>query len=68
VIFVVGAQKLVPTLDAARARIYDHCLPLENVRATNAYGMGSSVNKILEIHEDDPGRIHIVLVRQVAGF
>jgi hypothetical protein len=68
VIFVVGAQKLVPNLDRARERIYQHSLKLEDARAIAAYGMNSSVGKILEIHQDLPGRIHIVLVRQVVGF
>jgi hypothetical protein len=26
------------------------------------------VGKILEIHQELPGRIHIVLIRQVVGF
>ena len=68
VIFVAGAQKLVPTLDAARDRIYGHSLVLEDARAVAAYGQHSTVGKILEIHSELPGRIHIVLVRQVVGF
>ncbi len=68
VIFVVGAQKLVPTLEAAHERIYQHSLVLEDARAIAAYGQHSSVGKILEIHQELPGRIHIVLIRQVAGF
>jgi len=68
VIFVVGAQKLVPTLEAAHERIFQHSLKLEDARAIAAYGQHSSVGKILEIHQELPGRIHIVLVRQVAGF
>lgn len=68
VIFVVGAQKLVPDLEAARERIYLHSLKLEDARAIAAYGQNSSVGKILEIHQELPGRIHIVLVRQVVGF
>jgi hypothetical protein len=68
VIFVVGAQKLVPTLEAAHQRIYRHSLKLEDTRAIAAYGQHSQVGKILEIHQELPGRIHIVLVRQVAGF
>jgi len=68
VIFVVGAQKLVPTLEAARDRIYSHSLVLEDGRAVAAYGQHSYVGKILEIHAELPGRIHIVLVRQPAGF
>jgi acyl-CoA hydrolase len=68
VIFVVGAQKLVPTLEAARERIYQHSLKLEDARAIAAYGQNSSVGKILEIHQELPGRIHVVLIRQSVGF
>ena len=68
VIFVVGAQKLVPTLEAAHQRIYQHSLPLEDARAQAAYGQRSQVGKILEIHQELPGRIHVVLIRQRVGF
>jgi acyl-CoA hydrolase len=68
VILVIGAQKLVPDLDAARQRIYQHSLKLEDARAQAAYGQHSYVGKILEIHQELPGRIHIVLIRQPAGF
>ncbi len=68
VIFVVGAQKLVPTLAAAQERIYQHSLPLEDARAQAAYGQHSQVGKILEIHQELPGPIHVVLIRQQVGF
>src|SRR6201981_3428792 len=68
VIFVAGAQKLVPDLEAAHERIYQHSLPLEDARAQAGYGQHSQVGKILEIHEELPGRIHIVFIRQVVGF
>src|SRR6266705_2105478 len=68
VIFVAGAQKLVPTLDQAHERIYQHSLPLEDARAQAAYGQHSQVGKILEIHTELPGRIHVVLIRQPVGF
>ena len=68
VIFVVGAQKLVPTLEAAHQRIYQHSLILEDARAQAAYGQHSSVGKVLEIHQELPGRIHVVLIRQSTGF
>jgi acyl-CoA hydrolase len=68
VIFVVGAQKLVPTLEAAHRRIYQHSLPLEDARAQAAYGQHSQVGKLLEIHQELPGRIHLVLIRQPVGF
>src|SRR6266568_122181 len=68
VIFVIGAQKLVPNLEAARERIVEHSLKLEDARAYAAYGQNSRIGKILEIHQEDPGRIHVVLVRQSVGF
>ncbi|HUE28000.1 MAG TPA: LUD domain-containing protein [Solirubrobacteraceae bacterium] len=68
VIFVVGAQKLVETLDDARDRIFEHSLKLEDARALAAYGQNSTVGKILEIHQERPGRIHVVLIRQSVGF
>ena len=68
VIFVVGVQKLVSDLGAAHERIYQHSLVLEDARAIAAYGQHSQVGKVLEIHQELPGRIHIVLIRQVVGF
>ena len=68
VIFVVGAQKLVPDLEAARERIFEHSLKLEDARAYAAYGQNSFVGKVLEIHQELPGRIHVVLIRQPVGF
>ena len=68
VIFVVGAQKLVPTLEEAHERIFQHSLPLEDARAFAAYGQNSRVGKILEIHQENTGRIHVVLILRSVGF
>ena len=68
VIFVVGAQKLVSSAEEARERIVEHSLPLEDARAYAVYGQNSQIGKILEIHQETPGRIHVVLVRQPVGF
>ena len=68
VILVVGAQKLVADLAAAHERIYHHCFDLEDARTLRAYGGHSRIGKILEIHRDEPGRTHIVVVRAVVGF
>jgi hypothetical protein len=68
VIFVVGAQKLVPDVEAGRERIYEHSFKLEDARALEAYGKNSRVGKILEIDEEDSGRIHVVLIPEVVGF
>ena len=68
VVFVIGAQKLVPDLEAARERIVEHSLQLEDARAYAAYGQNSHIGKVLEIHQEDPGRIRVVLIRQAVGF
>jgi hypothetical protein len=68
VIFVVGAQKLVPDLATAHERLYQHTLKLEDARMQAGYGQHSFVGKILEIRQELPGRIHIVLVREPVGF
>lgn len=68
VILAVGAQKLVPDLDTARRRIREHSLKLEDVRTREVYGQGSRIGKVLEIHQEEPGRIHVVLIRCQVGF
>jgi len=50
------------------AALYTHSLPLEDARAQAAYGQHSQVGKILEIHTELPGRIHVVLIRQQVGY
>ncbi len=65
---MVGAQKIVPALEAANERIYQHSLVLEDARAQAAYGQHSFVGKILEIHAELPGRVHIVLIREPVGY
>ena len=56
------------TFRFARERIYEYSLQLEDARAYAAYGQNSFVGKILEIHQELPGRIHVVLIRQAVGF
>ena len=69
VIWVVGTQKLVRTLDDGFRRIREHSLPLESERTQQAYGQASAINKLLIVNgEVYPGRITVVLVRQELGF
>ncbi len=70
VIFVVGSQKIVSTLDDAMKRIYDVVLPLESDRAHKAYGVpGSFVSKLLIIKKEvTEGRITVVIVEEPIGF
>jgi hypothetical protein len=69
VIWVVGAQKIVPDLPTAFRRIREHCYPLEDARAQRAYGQPSSVSKALIIEaERVPGRTTVLLIPEVLGF
>ncbi len=69
VIWVVGSQKIVKDINEGMKRIYEHTLPLESERARKAYGVpGSSVNKILIMQKERPGRITIILVKEALGF
>lgn len=69
VILVCGAQKLVRDEAEGLRRIENYCLPLESERAKAAYGVPSLLSRILVMRrEATPGRVHIVLVRQVLGF
>jgi len=68
VIFVVGAQKIVPNLETGLRRIYEYSYPLEDARARQAYGFGSRVAKILIINIENPGRVSVILVKEQLGF
>jgi hypothetical protein len=69
VIWVIGAQKVVPDLPTALRRIEDHCLPLENDRAMKVYGRPSAVNRVLILNaEPEPGRGTVLLLREAIGF
>ncbi len=67
-IIVVGTNKIVKDLDEAFRRIHEHAIPLEDERAKKAYGMGTSLNKILILEKERPGRIRVVLVKETLGF
>ena len=69
VIWVVGTQKLVRTMEDGFRRIREHSLPLESERTQQVYGQASAINKLLIVNgEAYPDRITIVLVRQQLGF
>jgi L-lactate utilization protein LutC len=69
VILVIGTQKIVPNLDEGFRRIDEYALPLEDARAQVAYGINSSVNKLVIINREvKPGRITVVFVDEVIGF
>jgi L-lactate utilization protein LutC len=69
VIWVVGGQKIVTDIEDAWQRLEQHVLPLEMVRAQEAYGMGTSINKVVVYNKEVvPGRVDIILVKESLGF
>ena len=69
VIWVVGSQKIVPTLDDAMRRVEEYALPLEDARVRLAYGQGSFIGKVLTFHKEYvPGRVNVILVKEKLGF
>jgi hypothetical protein len=68
VIFVAGTQKIVKDLQEGMQRIYEYTLPLESERAQKVYGVSSSVNKLLTIFKEFPGRISVIFIKQNVGF
>ncbi len=70
VIWVVGTQKIVADVDEGMKRMYEHSLKLEAERVKKKYNWpGSAVNKMLMINKEArPGRITVVLVKEVLGF
>lgn len=69
VIWVVGTQKIVKSLDDGFKRIYEYSLERESERVREAYNMSrSSVNKILVYEREKPGRIRLIFVKEELGF
>ncbi|MBI4301363.1 MAG: lactate utilization protein [Chloroflexi bacterium] len=69
VIWVVGINKLVPSLEMAMRRLREHCVPLEDQRMKKVGFPGTFVGKIV-IYEREgvQGRITTMLVGEKLGF
>ena len=68
VIWVIGTQKIVRDLNEGFRRVEEYSHPLEDARMFEAYQAHSSLNKLLIINRDVPGRITVVLVKENLGF
>ena len=69
VIWVVGVQKIVDSLDEGFKRIYEYVLPLESERLKKVYGVPSNVSKLLIFNKEVvPGRVTIIFVNEPLGF
>lgn len=70
-LLVVGAQKIVETMEAGVERLHEVVMPLEDTRMQAAYGMGTTLNMMLWLFGEFQysGRTrHIVLVKEVLGY
>lgn len=69
VVLVVGAQKIVKNVNEGLRRLEEYSFPIEDVRAREAYGMPSALNKILIVGgEIIPERITVILVKEELGI
>lgn len=71
IIFVVGVQKIKPTLTDALKRVEEDVIPLEDARMMKVYGVGTTYAKTVILHKENPmlGRkIHIIIVEEELGF
>lgn len=70
IILVVGTQKIMPTLEAARKRVAEYVFPLEDKRMKSVGYPGSTFGKELLFHQELPiGRkMHVLFVKEKLGF
>jgi len=69
VIWVVGAQKIVKDIAEGLRRIEEYSVPLEEVHMQELYHTGTEVGKVLIVRREiRPGRITMILVKEVVGF
>lgn len=71
IIFVVGTQKIVPTLSDAMKRLEDYVIPLENKHMQELYGVDTFPSKIVTFNRENPrmGRkVRMILVNEKLGF
>jgi predicted CoA-binding protein len=70
VIWVVGTQKIVPTLEEGFKRVHEYCVPLEDKRMKSLGYPGTTIGKILiferEINENR--KITLIFVNEKLGF
>ncbi len=70
VLWVIGAQKIVPNLDVALRRVREHSLPQEDARVRQGgSAQGSRIGKLLILeNEGQAGRVKAILVKELLGF
>lgn len=70
VIWIVGTQKIVPTIEEGFKRLREYCFPLEDKRMKNLGYPGSVIGKFLLFEKEiNPNRkITLIFVNEKLGF
>lgn len=69
VIWVVGTNKLVPSVEEGIRRIREYALPMEDARVRAEGGSGSSIGKlVIFCNEPRKDRVRLLLVGESLGF
>jgi L-lactate utilization protein LutC len=71
IILVVGAQKIVPSIQDGFKRIDEVIVPLEDVRMKGVYGYGTLHAKTLILHKENPAmgrKVTVIFVNEKLGF
>ncbi len=68
-VLVGSTNKVMPSREAAQARVREFALPLEDARAEKVYGQGSTVGKLVSIERERvDDRTQLVLLEERHGF
>ena len=71
IIFVVGAQKIVPNMAEAMNRLEKYVVPLEDENMKQKYGVGTQISKVVIFKKENPiiGRkVRMIIVKESLGF
>lgn len=72
VVFVVGTQKIVPTVVEAQKRLREQVVPLEDDNMMQKYKVHTALNKEFIYHKENAAftgrKIHVILVKEKLGF
>jgi L-lactate utilization protein LutC len=70
-IFVVGAQKIVPNITEGMKRIEEYVFPLEDQRMKNLYNVGTQISKVLIFKKENKNfgrKVTMIIVNEPLGF
>lgn len=70
-IFVIGTQKIVPTLDEGLKRLQEYVIPLEEQNMKNKFGVGTNLSKLVIFKMESSfstRKINLILINEKLGF